>query len=86
MLLVESFVRSSIGDFFQTAPQKEKGKNYKAALDFVTSRFMKVAQGHESRITVFITQATDQKQAQSIIDDTVLFITMKNLTSSIKSF
>ena len=40
---------------------------------------MKVARGQEKRISVFVTQATDKEQAQRIIDETVIYLTMQNV-------
>ena len=79
MLTRQSIFHRSIGDFFQTAPQKKEGRQYDNALRFIKRRFAKVAKGNEHRISVFVTCATDKKQAQRIIDDTAKFIMTKNI-------
>ena len=67
----------SIGDFFEDAPQELEGRKYELALDFVKMQFMKVAEGHEKRLSVFVTQATDQEQAKAMADDTLAFFALR---------
>ena len=73
----------SIGDFFEDAPQELEGRKYELALDFVKKQFMKVAEGHEKRLSVFVTQATDQEQAKAMADDTLAFFMMRNRKESV---
>ena len=49
-------------------------------------QFMKVAEGHEKRLSVFVTQATDQEQAKAMADDTLAFFALRLQQESVGAF
>ena len=59
------------GPFWKNAPKGKKGKDFSTAVEYIRSRFLKVAKSKSRSVSVHETTAVDRKNAQRVLDDTM---------------